>query len=164
MTGVQTCALPICGARVQLGADLQLTLNALDLMPAEAQARGGMKQRLDALRERLTPIVNRLPAQANRVASVNWIVEGISEGVYMPDRGFSGLPLYMLGDARKYLASAYAEPALGDGGDFASLIKALDDGKVLGSVSVARFYKRAIDQPMPIGRNTQQQMDRAPRS
>jgi len=29
------------GARVQLGSDIQLTLNALDLMPADAQSRGG---------------------------------------------------------------------------------------------------------------------------
>ena len=111
---------------MQLGADLQLTLNALDLMPAEAQARGGMKQRLDALRERLTPIVNRLAALEGRIASVVWIAEGISEGVYMPDRGFSGLPIYMVDEPRKYRAFAYAEPALGETAGFSDLMASLD--------------------------------------
>ena len=150
------------GARTQLGADLQLTLNALDLMPAEAQARGGLKQRVEVLRQRLAPIVTKLESQSSRIASVSWMIEGISEGVYMPDRGFSGLPVYLVGDPRHYLASVYAEPALGESGPFAALVSTLDDAKVLGSTSVARFYKRAIDQPMPIGRSVTQQMERAP--
>jgi hypothetical protein len=149
------------GARAQLGADLQLTLNALDLMPAEAQSRGGMKQRIDVLRERLLPIVEKLRSQG-QIASVNWIVEGITEGVYMPDRGFSGLPVYMLGDASLYNTSVHAEQALGESNGFDPLIASLDSQKVLGSSSVTKFYKRTLDQPMPIGRTVTQQMERAP--
>ncbi len=48
------------GARVQLGSDIQVTLNALDLMPAEAQSRGGLQQRIGVLRERLDPLVKKL--------------------------------------------------------------------------------------------------------
>ena len=149
------------GARVQLGSDLQVTLNALDLMPAEAQARGALKERVEALRAGLAPILQRLRTNAG-VASVNWMIEGISEGVYMPDRGFSGLPVYLLGDPRDYTASVHAEPALGESNAFDPLVASLGAGKVLGSSSVAKFYKRALDQPMPIGRDTAQQMQRAP--
>ncbi len=149
------------GARAQLGSDLQLTLNALDLMPAGAQSRGGLKERVDVLKQGLAPLVSRLRSQG-AIASVSWMIEGISEGVYMPDRGFSGLPVYLLGDPAGYVAAVRAEPALGESGPFDSLIASLGAGKVLGSASVARFYKRGLDQPMPIGRATTQQMERAP--
>src|SRR5262245_62389740 len=44
------------GARVQLGSDIQVTLNALDLMPADAQSRGGLQQRVGVLHQRLDPL------------------------------------------------------------------------------------------------------------
>ncbi|MDB5648518.1 MAG: hypothetical protein JWL62_38 [Hyphomicrobiales bacterium] len=150
------------GARAQLGSDLQLTLNALDLMPAEAQSRGGMKQRVDVLQKKLLPLVEKLKAQSSQIASVTWMIEGISEGVYMPDRGFSGLPIYMLGDPKLYTAAVHAEASLGESRDFDGLMTTLEDQKVLGSSSISKFYKRALDQPMPIGRTGSQQMERAP--
>ena len=149
------------GARAQLGSDLQVTLNALDLMPAEAQSRGGMKQRLAVLNERLLPLLERLRAQAG-VQSINYMVEGITEGVYMPDRGFSGLPIYLLGDAQTYRAAVHAEQGLGESENFDPLIARLPRDEILASSSVTKFYKRAIGGPMPIGRNVAQQMERAP--
>ena len=77
------------GARVQLGSDIQLTLNALDLMPAEAQSRGGMQQRdRRVLRRALDPLVKKLLALP-QVAAPPTMIEGMVEGLYMPDRGFS---------------------------------------------------------------------------
>ena len=148
------------GARAQLGSDLQLTLNALDFMPAEAQSRGGMKQRMEILKQGLQPILEDLRALPG-VASVDYMVEGITEGVYMPDRGFSGLPLYLVGDPRAYEQAVRAEPDLGETENFASLMARLDKGEVLASSSVAKFYKRTAGLPMPIGRSTSQQMERA---
>ena len=143
------------GARVQLGSDIQVTLNALDLMPAEAQSRGGMHQRIGVLRERLDPLVKKLQALP-QVASVATVIEGIAEGLYMPDRGFSGLPVYFTGSSDGYLKAVYSEPVLGEHGPFATLVQRLDDGRVLASSPVGRFYKRTIDQPMPVGRTSGQ--------
>ena len=50
------------GARVQLGGDMQVTLNALDMMQAEMQSRGGLQQRVAALRETLDPVIAKLKA------------------------------------------------------------------------------------------------------
>ncbi len=149
------------GAKAQLGSDLQITINALDLMPAEAQSRGGMKQRLDVLKTRLVPLVEKLKAQPG-VAHIDYMVEGITEGVYMPDRGFSGLPIYLLGDPAAYLAAVHAEQGLGESEPFDALIERLPRQDILGSSSVTKFYRRAIGGPMPIGRNVAQQMERAP--
>jgi ABC-type antimicrobial peptide transport system permease subunit len=149
------------GARAQLGSDLQITLNALDLMPADAQSRGGMKQRLAVLNEQLLPLLEKLKTQPG-VKSVNYMVEGITEGVYMPDRGFSGLPIYLLGDAQAYRAAVRAEQGLGESENFDPLMARLPHDEILASSSVTKFYKRAIGGPMPIGRNVAQQMERAP--
>jgi hypothetical protein len=149
------------GARAQLGSDLQITLNALDLMPADAQSRGGMKQRLAVLNDQLLPLLEKLKTQPG-VKSVNYMVEGITEGVYMPDRGFSGLPIYLLGDAQAYRAAVRAEQGLGESENFDPLMARLPHDEILASSSVTKFYKRAIGGPMPIGRNVAQQMERAP--
>lgn len=149
------------GARVQLGSDIQVTLNALDLMPAEAQSRGGLRERVAVLRERLDPLVKKLEALP-QVRSVATVIEGIAEGLYMPDRGFSGMPIYFTGDTKAYLDSIYSEATLGEQSSFATLVRRLDDGRVLASIPVGRFYKRTIDQPMPVGRTSKQVIARAP--
>src|SRR5262245_30283594 len=127
------------GARVQLGSDIQLTLNALDLMPAEAQSRGGLRQRLTAPRQRRAPLVQQLSAPP-QVGGVATMIEGLVEGLYMPDRGFSGVPVYLIGDTRSYLTSIYAEPALGEQAPFAQLLQRLDDYRVLASSPMGRYY------------------------
>jgi hypothetical protein len=89
-------------------------------------------------------------------------VEGLVEGLYMPDRGFSGVPIYLIDDTRNYLKAAYSEPALGEHAPFQQLVQSLDNGKVLTSSPMGRYYKRAIDQPMPVGRTTTQTLARLP--
>ncbi len=149
------------GARVQLGSDIQLTLNALDLMPAQAQSRGGLQQRIATLRYRLDPLVQRLEALPE-IRSVATMIECLVEGLYMPDRGFSGLPMYLIGDTGNYLKSVYFEGPLGEQVPFEPLVKSLDEGRVLASSPVGKFYKRSMDQPMPVGRTSNQTVARVP--
>jgi hypothetical protein len=149
------------GARVQLGSDIQLAINALDLMPPEAQARGGLAQRLGVLKEKLDPLVARIEAR-KEVGGLTYMVEGLVEGLYMPDRGFSGLPLYLMGDPNRHLKAIYSEPALGEGGNFEAIVHRLDDRKVLASAPVGAFYKKKFDDPMPVGRTTKGQLQRLP--
>lgn len=149
------------GARIQLGGDLQVTLNALDLMPPEAQARGGMKARIGVLDQRLKPLVDRLD-RLPEVKSASAMIEGLVEGLYMPDRGFSGLPVYVIADVKRHLASVYSEPELGLESPFASLIERVADNQVLTSTAVSAFYRKVIGQPMPVGRTTDGKLERAP--
>jgi len=149
------------GARVQLGSDIQLTLNALDLMPAEAQSRGGLQQRVGTLWQNLDPLVKKLVALP-QVGGAATMVEGLVEGLYMPDRGFSGVPIYLIDNTRNYLKAVYSEPALGENGPFAHLMAGLDYGKVLTSTPMGRYYKRTLDQPMPVGRTSGQTLARLP--
>ena len=148
------------GARVQLGGDMQVTLNALDLMPPEAQARGGLKARVGVLDQRMKPLVERLQ-RLPEVRRVSVMIEGLVEGLFMPDRGFSGLPLYVIADAKRHLASVYSEPELGSGNSFASLMERLAGQQVLTSTAVSSFYRKAAGQPMPVGRTTDGKLERA---
>src|SRR5262249_36422246 len=72
------------------------------------------------------------------------------------------LPIYLIGDTANYLKSVYAEPALGEHAPFARLVQRLDEGRTLTSSPVGRYYKRAVDQPMPVGRTSAQAMARLP--
>jgi hypothetical protein len=90
------------------------------------------------------------------------MVEGLVEGLYMPDRGFSGLPIYVIPDAKRHLASVYNEPELGLDGPFATLIERLDEQQVLTSTAVGAFYRKGLGQPMPVGRTTSGKIERAP--
>ncbi|MBX9738464.1 MAG: hypothetical protein K2X62_00240 [Beijerinckiaceae bacterium] len=149
------------GARIQLGSDMQVTINALDLMPPEAQARGGLRERLAALREKLDPMLQRIEAQPG-VRRVSYLVEGIVEGLFMPDRGFSGLPIYLMGDAERHLSATYSEAALGQNGDFAPLVRQLSQSRILASAPVGAFYKKALGEPMPVGRMVDARLQRMP--
>jgi ABC-type lipoprotein release transport system permease subunit len=149
------------GARVQLGSDIQLTLNALDLMPADAQSRGGLQQRLGVLWQTLDPLIKKMLALP-QVSGTAVMVEGLVEGLYMPDRGFSGVPIYLIDDTRNYLKAVYSEPALGEHGPFAQLVQGLAEGKVITSSPMGRYYKRTLDQPMPVGRMANQALARLP--
>ena len=149
------------GARVQLGGNLQVTLNALDLMPPDAHAKGDLSERLALLQQKLDPLLAKLE-RLPEVRHATYMVEGLVEGLFMPDRGFSGLPIYLIADAGRHLRSVYHEPELGQGESFSTLMRRLGDSKVLGSSSVGAFYKKRLDEPMPVGRNTGGTLERAP--
>ena len=44
------------------------------------------------------------------------MVEGLVEGLYIPDRGFSGLPMYLIADFQRHLQTVYHEAGAGSGG------------------------------------------------
>ena len=48
------------------------------------------------------------------VRHATYMVEGLVEGLYMPDRGFSGLPIYLTAEPDRYLRAVYHEPELGE--------------------------------------------------
>ena len=149
------------GARIQLGSDLQIAINALDLMPPEAQARGGLRDRLASLRQTLDPMIARIEKEPG-VRRVSYLVEGLVEGLFMPDRGFSGLPIYLVPEPERHLAATYSEPALGMGGDFEATLRRLSQSRILASAPVGAFYKKALDEPMPVGRMTDGKLQRMP--
>ncbi len=138
------------GARVQLGGHLQVTLNALDLMPAEAQAKGDLSERLASLQQRLDPLVAKL-GELPEVRHATYMVEGLVEGLYMPDRGFSGLPIYLIAEPDRYLRSVYHEPELGQLDSFSALIHRLGEGKVL-EFDLGRHVLQEVPRPADAGR------------
>jgi hypothetical protein len=148
-------------ARVQLGGHMQITLNGLELIPPESQAKGDLGQRLSALQQQLDPLLAKLERQPE-VKHVSYMVEGLVEGLYIPDRGFSGLPMYLIADFQRHLQTVYHEAALGQGESFSVLIRRLGEGKVLSSSSVGAFYKKRVDEPMPVGRSTVGTLERVP--
>ena len=83
-------------------------------MPPEAQAKGNLSQRLTLLQQKLNPLREKLE-QLPEVKHATYMVEGLVEGLFMPDRGFSGLPMYLTADAGRHLRSTYHEPELGQG-------------------------------------------------
>ncbi|MFZ9500140.1 MAG: FtsX-like permease family protein [Beijerinckiaceae bacterium] len=149
------------GARIQLGSDLQLTINALDLMPSEAQARGGLRERLAILREKLDPLIARLEAEPG-VRRVTYLTEGLVEGLFMPDRGFAGLPIYLVPEPARHLEATYSEPTLGQNNDFSGTLRRLNDRRILASAPVGAFYKKSLDEPMPVGRMVDGRLQRMP--
>lgn len=139
------------GALAQLGGDLHLTLDALNFMPAENQSRGDLGARFAALKQRLDPMIGKLKS-LKEVDDASYIVEGLVEGLYMPDRGFSGIPLYLIDNPRAHLDATYYEAAMGKTEPFAGLITRLSQGQVILSEAMADFYKRKVGGPMPVGR------------
>lgn len=148
------------GAQVQLGGELQVTLNAADFISTAARSRGGLGERLIALRLRLDPVLARVRAVPG-VTGATFVVEGIVEGLFMPDRGFAGLPIYVVLSGKDYLAAVYHEPALGRTAPIVSVIGSVDRGDVVLSPAVARFYRRAPGAEMPVGRTVQGGLMRA---
>jgi len=99
-------------ALAQLGAPLQVTLAAPELVAPSALARGGLAERhaqLGAALRRMSARLSALP----QVQSVGTLVEGLVDGLYVPGNGFGSVPLYLVDDASAYLESVYHEEGLG---------------------------------------------------
>jgi hypothetical protein len=140
------------GAKVQVGTPLQVTLNAPDLLPAAALAKGSFAERYGTLQQQLQPVVARLEA-LDGVESVDYLVEGLVEGLYMRGYGFNGVPLYVVDRPERYLRTVYHEEALGENGPFTALMGQLAAGRVLISPALAAYWQRAPGEPMPVGRD-----------
>lgn len=125
------------GTRVQLGSEINLTLNAPEL--AQADLKGGVREQVTLLRPKLL----ELSEQATRVdgvASVQPVYEALLPHFYMPGHGFTGIPLYLVDQPARYLTTVYSEDALGRTASFRSVVAELAQGKVLVSPSVSEFF------------------------
>ena len=149
------------GARLQLGSDLHVTLNAPDLVPAGALGRGGLAERVGLLEQRLRPLVSRLESLEG-VQAVEYLIEGLAEGVYMRGYGFNGIPIYLVDRPRGYLASIYREEALGENAPFTALVDRLANGEILLSPALAAYWQRGPGDLMPVGRDVHGTLRSAP--
>jgi len=142
------------GTMVQVGSDIQLTLNASDIVSNELLASGGIGEQYRAIQSKIPEII-RIIQQVEGVRSVTWtLFEGISDGVYMPGYGFNGLPLYFLPDTDSYLDSVYYEESLSQEGSFTALMDRLPDGYVVLSPAVASFINKRPGETTLLGRQT----------
>jgi len=142
------------GTKIQVGSDIQLSINASDIVDNELLASGGIGVQFNTLNNAIPPIIDSL----ERIAGINkvtWtLLEGVSDGVYIPGYGFNGLPLYFIPDSNRYLDSVYYEESLSQHGDFAALINQLPEGQVILSPSVANFINKKPGESTLLGRQT----------
>jgi ABC-type antimicrobial peptide transport system permease subunit len=94
--------------------------------------------------------------KAEGVQDATWtLVEGVSDGVYVPGYGFNGLPLYFIPNAGDYLKAVYSEESLAQQGNFKKMIGKLPDGQVLLSPAVAGFSDKKEGDMAALGRDTE---------
>ena len=142
------------GTRVQVGSDIQLTLNASDIVSNDLLASGGVGVQHKAIHEKIPALIQAMQA-VEGVRNVSWtLFEGVSDGVYIPGYGFNGLPLYFLPDQEDYLKTVYSEESLAQQGSFSSLINGLKDGKVILSPAVNAFVDKEPGELTQLGRQT----------
>jgi len=82
------------------------------------------------------------------------LLEGVSDGVYIPGYGFNGLPLYFIPDSNSYLDSVYYEESLSQDSNFTQLINRLPEGQVILSPTVADFINKKPGESTLLGRQT----------
>jgi hypothetical protein len=148
-------------ARVQLGGALQITLNVPDLTTGEELAKGSLGDRYASLRAPLAALRDRVAALPG-VASADYLVEGLADGLYMRGRGFSSMPVLLVENADRFLASFHHEPPLGVSDSFPTLMHRLSDGQVLASTALEDYLRLPIDAPLAVGRGTGGTMVSAP--
>ena len=140
------------GTRVQVGSDIQLTLNASDIVSNELLASGGVGEQYKALQEKIPELITAMK-EADGVRNVTWtLFEGVSDGVYMPGYGFNGLPLYFIPDKDAYMNAVYYEESLAQEGDFNELMSNLPEGRVVMSPAVASFINKSPGESTSLGR------------
>jgi len=145
------------GAETQLGAAVQFSLDAPTLVPGLKLIEGGFRERYGALREAVGKTLEPLRARPE-VDRVEFVVEGLADGLYMPGYGFSGVPVYFVDSAERYLATVPHESSLGASAPFTEVIRSTDENQVLVSRPVHLFYKRDPGMRMPVGRNVDKSM------
>lgn len=148
------------GAETQLGAAVQFTLDGPTLVPGLRLIEGGLTERYAAIRSE-TDIALANLRKRPEVGGLDYIVEGLVDGLYMPGYGFSGVPIFFLNDPESYLRVARHESPLGATGPFAELIGETKENAILVSQAIHGFYKRDIGSRMPVGRNLDKTMQTA---
>jgi hypothetical protein len=145
------------GAQVQLGSAMQVAINAADMVDNSLLASGGLAgqyQAIDGQMSQLLDSVRTLPG----VAGATYMIEGVSEGVYVPGYGYNGLPIYLVPDPAAYLSIMYHEEQLTEEAGFTKTFTRLGQGEVLISPSVATYQNKAAGDLAPLGRATDGQM------
>ncbi|MGK0298942.1 MAG: hypothetical protein ACI9XC_002567 [Gammaproteobacteria bacterium] len=141
------------GTQVQVGSDIQLTLNASDIVSNELLASGGVAEQYRALQKEIPQLIETMK-NVEGVRNVTWtLFEGVSDGVYMPGYGFNGLPLYFMPDKDAYMEAVYSEESLAQEGGFNDLMNRLPEGQVVMSPAVASFINKAPGETTSLGRN-----------
>jgi hypothetical protein len=136
------------GTRVQLGSEINLTLNAPELIAADLT--GGLQEQLNLLQ----PSLQRISQGARAVDELNgvhYLVEALLPHIYMPGYGFTGIPLYLIDRPQEYVDAVYSEEAVGQGSSFRSAMAELATGKVLVSPAVASFFDLRPGKSMFVG-------------
>jgi hypothetical protein len=142
------------GTEIQVGSDIQLTLNAADIVSNDVLAKGGIAEQYRALGEAV-PGITALLQSTDGVRRATWtLFDGVSDGVYMPGYGFNGLPLYFLPDKNSYLESVHHEESLAQQGGFVELVGQLPEGGVILSPAVSSFIDKRPGDSTLLGRQT----------
>lgn len=150
------------GARVQMGADVQLIFNAAEMADAEA-LKGPLERQLAALRPQIAKIVKSLELLPG-VTAVTYMLEGVLPNFYLPGHGLRGVPVYLLANVDEYTRIAYSEPELGVGGTYRDLVAKLAAGDVAVSVPVAEFWRIGPGTPVLVGMDQERHVLSAPAS
>jgi cell division protein FtsX len=150
------------GARVQMGADLQLIFNAPEMADAET-LKGPLDRQLSVLEPQIQRIVTALSAIAG-VAAVTCMLEGVLPNFYLPGHGLRGVPVYLVENVDDYLRIAYSEKELGIGGSYHDLVAKLNEGDVAVSIPVADFWRIAPGAPVKVGMDEERRVLEAPAS
>ena len=142
------------GTRIQVGSDMQMTVNASDIVSNELLAQGGIGEQYRALRAQIPGIAASL-RQIEGVSEATWtLFDGVADGVYVPGYGFNGLPLYFLPDTDSYLETVHHEQSLAQRAEFTELVGELPGGGVILSPAVASFIDKKAGETTPLGRQT----------
>lgn len=143
------------GTRVQIGSDMQISLNAADVVSNKHLVHGGIGEQYHEIEQKIPEIIKDLK-KAEGVQDATWtLVEGVSDGVYVPGYGFNGLPLYFVPNAGSYLKAVYSEESLAERDSFKNVIGKLPDGQVLLSPAVAGFANKKAGDVAPLGLDTE---------
>lgn len=138
--------------RIQVGSDLQVTINAADIVNNNVLADGGVGEQYRALQQKIPELVATL-SRVQGVESATWsLFEGVTDGVYVPGYGFNGLPVYFLPDKDGYLNVVHHEESLAQQGNFTKLVHRVAEDQVILSPAVSRFMDKDRGEMTPLGR------------
>jgi hypothetical protein len=123
----------------------------------ELLANGGLAGQYQAIAGRMDELLGRV-REVPGVVGATYMVEGVSEGVFVPGYGYNGLPIYLVPDAEAFLSVLYHEEPLAEGGAFSATFSRIEAGEVLLSPSVAAYSRRNAGDPALLGRTTDRLM------
>jgi hypothetical protein len=139
------------GARVQIGSEWELSLNAPNLAGTE-KLQGPLHAQWTVLQPRVQQAMQSLSAVPG-VRSVTFMVEALLPNFYLPGYGFKGVPMYVLADPGKYNNVVYSEPELGMDTSFQNLLTQVSADQVLVSQPIADFWQFKPGAKIPLGLN-----------